>query len=163
MKTTLAIETLKQFRIIIAAMRQHFQELEAACGISGAQVWMLAAISENPEITVTKLSNMLAVRMSGASNMLDKLAKADLIDRSRSEDDRRVINLVLTVKGQEVLNRAPKPLIGLMPFALEKLPEQTLLQLHNDLSSLIRQMNAFVDPEAANLPLSQLVRFKDHS
>ena len=157
MNTPLAAETLKQFRIILGAVRQHFRELETTCGISGAQVWILAAISETPGVTVSRLSETLAVHISTASNMLDKLAKAGLVSRQRNESDRRVVNLQLTEKGQNTLNQAPKPLTGLVPNALNKLSETALARLHDDLSLLIQQMN-YVDLDAANKPLSTLVR-----
>ena len=157
MSTPLATETLKQFRIIIAAVRQHFRVVESACGVSGAQVWILSAIAERPGLTVSQLSDTLAVHISTASNMLDKLAKNGLVERRRSEADRRVVNLHLTDQGQATLDRAPQPLTGLVPHALESMPSAALAQLHKDLTLLIRQMN-YVDLSAANKPLSTLVR-----
>ncbi len=157
MSTPLARETLKQFRIILGAVRHHFRALETACGISGAQVWILAALAESPGITVSRLSEALSIHISTASNMLDKLAKAGMAERRRGEEDRRVVNLYLTEKGQATLGRAPQPLTGLVPNALGKLPESALARLHEDLALLIQQMN-YVDLEAANKPLSTLVR-----
>ncbi|MDD5388504.1 MAG: MarR family winged helix-turn-helix transcriptional regulator [Gallionellaceae bacterium] len=157
MSTPLARETLKQFRIILGAVRQHFRALEAACGVSGAQVWILATLEESPGITVSRLSEALSIHISTASNMLDKLAKAGLVERRRGEEDRRVVNLDLTETGRAVLARAPQPLTGLVPNALGKLPEDALARLHEDLALLIQQMD-YVDLETANKPLSSLVR-----
>ncbi len=156
MSRPLARETLKQFRIIIGAVRHHFRALESACGVSGAQVWILAALAENPGITVSRLSEDLSVHISTASNMLDKLAKAGLVERRRGEADRRVVNLHLTETGQAALNRAPRPLTGLVPDALDKMSDTALARLHEDLALLIRQMNQ-VDLDAAEKPLSTLV------
>lgn len=156
MNRPLSTETLKQFRIIISAVRHHFRALEEACGISGAQVWILSAIAEHPGISVSRLSQVLSVHVSTASNMLDKLGKADLVARKRSKQDRRVVNLFLTARGRAVLERAPKPLTGLVPHALDRLPEPALARLHQDLALLIQQMN-YVDPLAAGKPLSALV------
>jgi DNA-binding MarR family transcriptional regulator len=157
MNTPLARETLKQFRIIIGAVRHHFRALEAACGVSGAQVWILSAIAETPGITVSHLSETLSVHVSTASNMLDKLDKAGLVERRRSQTDRRVVNLYLTDAGQAALARAPQPLTGLVPHALSNLPETALARLHEDLALLIQQLN-YVDLSVANKPLSTLVR-----
>ncbi len=157
MTSPLATETLKQFRIIISAVRQHFRALEEACGVSGAQVWILSAIADTPGITVSRLSETLSVHVSTVSNMLDKLAKADLVERLRCEDDRRVVNLNLTPKGQAVLGKAPRPLTGLVPHALDSLPEEVLQRLNQDLALLIEQMHD-VDHGSADKPLSTLVR-----
>ncbi len=157
MSSPLATETLKQFRIIISAVRHHFHALEEACGISGAQVWILSTIAGNPGITVSSLSKDLSVHISTASNMLDKLSKAGLVERSRSESDRRVVNLQLTEQGKAILDLAPKPLTGVIPHALSKLPEPTLMRLHEDLALFIDQMQN-PDPDAANKPLSSMFR-----
>lgn len=157
MTNPLATETLKQLRIIISAVRQHFRALEEACGVSGAQIWILSAIAETPGITVSQLGKTLSVHVSTVSNMLDKLAKAGLVERLRREDDRRVVNLNLTAEGQAVLARAPQPLTGLVPHALDNLPEPALVRLNEDLALLIQQMQ-HVDHGNANKPLSVLVR-----
>ena len=157
MVNPLATETLKQFRIIISAVRQHFRALEDACGVSGAQVWILSAIAETPGITVSRLGETLSVHVSTVSNMLDKLAKGGLVERLRSEEDRRVVNLHLTDEGKSVLARAPQPLTGLVPHALENLPEPVLIRLNEDLALLIEQMQ-HVDHDNADKPLSVLVR-----
>lgn len=157
MVNPLAADTLKQFRIIISAVRQHFRALEEACGVSGAQVWILSAIADTPGITVSRLGETLSVHVSTVSNMLDKLAKSGLVERLRSEGDRRVVNLQLTEAGEAILARAPKPLTGLVPHALDKLPEPVLKRLNADLGLLIENMQN-VDRGTADKPLSVLVR-----
>jgi len=157
MTTSPVLETLQKFRLIIGAVRQHSLELESACGISGAQVWMLASIENTPDITVSQLSQTLSVHISTASNLLDKLARAGLVERIRSEEDRRVVRLRLTDAGRDILARAPRPLTGLVVDALEKMPPDALARLNTELSSVIEHLN-LIDEKAANVPLSNLVR-----
>lgn len=92
-----------------------------------------------------------------------KLARADLVERLRGSDDRRVVNLQLTPKGRTILDRAPQSLTGLVPYALEGLPEKVLKRLYGDLAALIKQMNLSehggnVDQGSADSLLSTLVR-----
>lgn len=157
MTAPLVHETLQKFRLIVGAVRQHSRALEAACGINGAQVWMLAAIAEAPDSTVSRLSQALSIHISTASNLLDKLARAGLVERLRTEEDRRVVLLRLTDAGKAVVERAPKPLTGLVFDALEKMPKDALTRLDTELTTLIAHMN-LVDESAANEPMSNLVR-----
>jgi DNA-binding MarR family transcriptional regulator len=157
MSSPSALETLQKFRIIIGAVRQHSQALEAACGISGAQVWVLATIADKPGITVSQLSQAISVHVSTASNLLDKLARAGLVERIRGEQDRRVVRLRLTEAGGEILARAPRPLTGLMIDALNKMPDAARIKLDEELATLIEHLN-LVDQRAANVPLSNLMR-----
>jgi len=157
MTSPIVLETLQKFRLIIGAVRQHSRELETTCGIGGAQVWMLATIADTPDITVSQLSQALSIHVSTASNLLDKLARAGLVERLRGEEDRRVVRLRLTDKGRDIIARAPKPLTGLIVDALEKLSAESLLALNEELGRLTRQMN-LQDQSAANEPLTNLVR-----
>lgn len=157
MSSPLVLETLQKFRLIIGAVRQHSRALEAACGIGGAQVWMLATIADSPDITVSQLGQALSVHVSTASNLLDKLARAGLVERLRGDEDRRVVRLRLTEKGRDVIARAPRPLTGLIVDALEKMPEDSLIQLDAELGELVQLMDV-LDRSAANEPLSNLVR-----
>jgi DNA-binding MarR family transcriptional regulator len=157
MTTPTVLETLQKFRIIVGAERQHSRALEAACGISGAQVWVLASIADSPDITVSQLSQRLSVHVSTASNLLDKLANAGLVDRLRVEEDRRVVRLRLTKAGAAIVSRAPRPLTGLVVDALENMPEAARARLDVELSCLIEYLN-LVDQSAANVPLSNMVR-----
>lgn len=157
MTSPLVIETLQKFRLIIGAVRQHSRALEAACGIGGAQVWMLATIADTPDITVSQLSQALSIHVSTASNLLDKLDRAGLVERLRGEEDRRVVRLRLTDKGKDIVARAPKPLTGLIVNALEKLPAESLLTLNEELGRLTQKMN-LPDRSAANEPLTDQVR-----
>jgi DNA-binding MarR family transcriptional regulator len=151
------LETLQKFRLVIGAVRQHSRALEAACGVGGAQVWMLATIADRPDITVSQLAQALSIHVSTTSNLLEKLARAGLVERLRSEEDRRVVRLRLMDKGRDVVARAPRPLTGLMVDALEKLPEGSLARLDEELARLIKQMGQ-LDRSAANEPLSNLVQ-----
>lgn len=151
------LETLQKFRIIIGAVRQHSRALEAACGISGAQVWILATIADTPDITVSQVSQALSMHVSTISNLLDKLARAGLVERLRGEEDRRVVRLRLTEAGKAIVARAPRPLTGLIINALEKMPADALTRLDTELAVLIGYMNT-VDQSAANVPLSNLMR-----
>jgi DNA-binding MarR family transcriptional regulator len=156
MSSQLAHETAQKLRLIIGAVRQHSRALEEACGIGSAQVWMLATIANAPDITVSQLSKALSVHVSTASNLLDKLARAGLVERLRGDADRRVVRLRLTDRGSDIVARAPQPLTGLVVDALEKMPEDSLARLDKELATLIQQMN-LLDRNAADEPLSSLV------
>ena len=151
------LETLRKFRIVVGAVRQHARALEKACGISSTQIWILATLAEQPDITVSQLSQALSIHISTASNLLDKLTRSGLIERMRSEEDRRVVRLRLTDPGRAAIARAPRPLTGPVSDALAKMPQAALAGLDAHLQQLIDHMEA-VDQSAAEEPLTSLVR-----
>ncbi len=106
-----------------------------------------------PGMKVSELSAALSIHQSTASNMLDKLENKGLIRRERSEQDHRVVRLYLTEHGIENMTNAPQPAQGAINHALDRLPDQTLYELHNGLLQLINAMET-ADKDAGYQPLA---------
>jgi len=149
------IEVLKQFRIVLRSVKQHFSSIEAQCGVSGAQLWALGKIAESPGIKVSELATALAIHQSTASNMLDRIEQLGLARRERIATDQRVVRLYLTDKGHAVLSKAPAPFQGVLPNALAAVPDSTLTALHRQLNTLIDTMK-IKDELGQKLPLSDI-------
>lgn len=155
MNDKLVGEVLKKFRIIYGAVRRHSHEMEKSCGVGGAQIWLLATLAQRPGLRVGELARAMTIHPSTASNLLDKVEKAGLVRRQRSSADQRVVELYLTEAGRQVLDRAPRPLAGVLTHALEQLPEKALERLDRDLAELIGHLH-LADESAATKPLSEL-------
>jgi DNA-binding MarR family transcriptional regulator len=80
--------------------------------VTGSQMGIFLAMQRGLASTPFELSKWLSVDTGLMTRMLDKLETKGLLERSRSVDDRRVVNLVLTKKGKEIaaeiLNIAPE-------------------------------------------------------
>ncbi len=150
-----ATEALRQFRVIFGAVRQHFQAVEKACGVSGAQIWAMAALRQTPGMKVSELAQALSIHASTASNLLDKIEKAGLIRRERNSADQRVVQLYLTAAGEKALEKAPEPLTGILTHALGQLADDALERLNQDLATLIAHMGE-INTRDAQKPLSEL-------
>ncbi|HZQ59938.1 MAG TPA: MarR family transcriptional regulator [Casimicrobiaceae bacterium] len=131
------LKVLRQFRELFRVSQQHFQRVETKCGVSGAQLWALCEIGERPGMTVSELSRALSIHLSTASNLLDKLEARKLIRRDRGAADQRVVHVFITREGEKVVKRAPSPAEGVIPDALQKMPERALLRLNSDLTRVL--------------------------
>lgn len=86
-------------------------ELDAALkelDISSQQMGILFSLANGVAATPFELSKLLGVDTGLMTRMLDKLEDKGLLQRSRSLEDRRVVNLTLTKKGQEIAARIPE-------------------------------------------------------
>lgn len=146
-----AARVLRQFRQVFNAVKTHFQQVEKAAGLGGAQLWALSVVAAQPEIGVNQLAKAMDVRQSTASNLVRALAERGLLTAAREGDDRRAVQLRLTKEGRAVLKRAPGPFTGVLPEALAALDTGTLGRMESDLARLIRLLE--VDPAAARIPL----------
>lgn len=64
----------------------------------------LSFLRANPDSPVKALAATLGLQLSSASGLLDRLAKLGLLKRTHSEEDRRVVQIRLTPKGEQMVD-----------------------------------------------------------
>jgi DNA-binding MarR family transcriptional regulator len=144
-----ALEVLKKFRQIFRAAKAHFREVERNAGVSGAQLWLLAELAEQPGARVKDLATAMALHQSTVSNLLEALTRRKLLVRRRDGDDQRVVRVYLTAAGERLVHKAPGPARGVLPDALEALPPAALRRLDHCVAGLLKAMKAEVPTAAA--------------
>jgi DNA-binding MarR family transcriptional regulator len=75
--------------------------------ITTQQMGILLSMRRQIAATPFELSKLLGIDTGLMTRMLDKLETKGLLKRSRSLEDRRVVNLKLTKKGEAVASRLP--------------------------------------------------------
>ncbi|MGA4212738.1 MarR family winged helix-turn-helix transcriptional regulator [Ralstonia nicotianae] len=75
--------------------------------ITGQQMGILLLVARGIANTPYELSKLLSIDTGLMTRTLDKLEQKGLLVRSRSTEDRRVVNLDLTEKGEEVADHIP--------------------------------------------------------
>lgn len=151
----LALEVLKQFRLVYGAVNRHFRDIERRCGLSGAQAWLLRELSRSPLLGVTDLATRMSVHQSTASQLIEKLVRAGYVERAAHEEDKRRVRLRISRRGRACLKRLPQPAEGVLPRALGKLPRPSLRALRSSLARLISQLQAR-RAQDAQAPLGEL-------
>jgi DNA-binding MarR family transcriptional regulator len=149
-----ATAVLQQFRELFRVSQQHFQRIESHCGVSGAQLWALSELSSAPGLSVSQLARKMSIHLSTSSNLLDKLEAQGFVRRERGTDDQRIVRIFLTASGQRMLKKAPRPVEGVIPDALAKMPAQALRSLQRDLGLLL-DLACVRSPGAALKPLAE--------
>lgn len=150
-----AVEALQHFRLIFKSVKKHFLWVEQQTGVNGAQLWALAAVVENPGLKVTELAKKLAIHQSTASNLIDKLVKQRFLRRERSDEDQRIVFLFPEARGIGLVKGAPKPIQGVLPDALSRIPANDLMRLNELLSDVIRKMKVR-DTSGKTTPLADI-------
>ena len=85
--------------------------------LTSAQIKLLTCFSNKAEMTMTELSNNLAVSMPTMTAMVDRLVNSKMVERERDDMDRRVVRVKLTDEGKKVL----KTLIRIRRKEMEKI------------------------------------------
>ncbi|PRX31333.1 MarR family transcriptional regulator [Paraburkholderia sp. BL18I3N2] len=86
-------------------------EMDAALkdlDITSQQMGILLSMRRGVATTPFELSRLLGIDTGLMTRMLDKLEIKGLLERSRSIEDRRVVNLKLTDEGEAIAARLPE-------------------------------------------------------
>lgn len=153
---SVAMDVLQQFRVIYGSMRQYFRLVEERCGVSASQLWLLQEVQRSPGLGVGEAAKRMGIHQSTCSLLVDRLAGAGLLAKRRLSGDQRRVGLQLEPGGATVLARLPGPAEGLLPEALARLPEASLLTLNAHLDELIRHLSRREDGYAGT-PLAEIV------
>jgi DNA-binding MarR family transcriptional regulator len=145
---------LRRFRVVFNAVRTHFRDMEKQVGLGGAQVWALGIIRANPGIGMGGIADNMDIHQSTASNLIKALLKRELIEMTKSPDDRRHVCLKIRPAGTALLKKVSGPFEGVLPAALGDLKESTLKRLDKDLGELIVLLRA--DETAEEIPLASI-------
>lgn len=144
-------------RVVLKVVQQSLAQVQEDTGVSGSQLWCLAAVAREPGIRVTQLAHTLGVRQATVSKLVELLVQRRLLMRQRGEQDQRVVKLRLSEEGEQALRRAPVPAAGVLPQALLRLPAGHLGQL-NGLLAELREALGPDAPAASRTPLAELLQ-----
>jgi DNA-binding MarR family transcriptional regulator len=116
--------------------------------ISRTEVGVLATLSDGPR-RITQLAMTEALAQPTVTQLIDKLEGRELVSRSRSEEDGRVVLVEITAAGAEALEVVRRLIRANMREALVDLPDAELTELAHaadTMGSLIEKL--LPDPNA---------------
>jgi DNA-binding MarR family transcriptional regulator len=112
-------------------------------GVTGGQVSLLAQISLTPDITASELAERERISAPGMSGHLGRLEAANLIDRTRASDRRR-IGLRITDEGERVLRSVRKRRTAWLVEHLNGLSDEDL----DRIEAAIEPLERLLEPRA---------------
>jgi DNA-binding MarR family transcriptional regulator len=95
-------------------------------GLTPGQVFALHAIGETERCTVSHLAELMEVKPSAITVMLDRLERHGYVVRQRSERDRRAVEIHLTDAGRKALHQVREVRTRLVQHCLDQLDEEAL-------------------------------------
>jgi DNA-binding MarR family transcriptional regulator len=135
-------ETMQSLRRIIKSLQDYSQTVYSHFGITGPQLWVLKTLYQNGSLSLGELSKGMYLNPSTITGVVDRLEKRGFVLRGRNEIDRRVVKVQLTLKGTELVKRAPNPIQGKMVYGLRKLKKDELFSIYRSVDKLVEIMEA---------------------
>ena len=85
------------------SMKRGLEARLAEYGITATQYVVLALLSRKDGLSQTQLGNRLSFDNPTVTGVIDRMERDGLVERRRTPDDRRVINLFLSDKARTIL------------------------------------------------------------
>ncbi len=141
-KSSVISEIMDNIRRVFQAVNDKSKQAERETGITGPQLWAIKLIGELAPVRVSDLAARMYLNPSTVVGILDRLGSRGLIQRVRSQDDRRVVIVQLTDVGKELLVKSPEVASGLLVGGLEALPVKEMKAIANALEKLVHILGA---------------------
>lgn len=110
----------------------------AEAAVTLPQFHALAAFLVRPEWNLSDLADFLHVKPPAASELVERLVKADMIQRQTNPDDRRQTILTLTAPGNEFLEQRKANMVSSYSRMLKLLPVEDQVCFENAIRELSR-------------------------
>jgi len=135
--TAAAVDAVRR---IFRALRVAAQQTQREAGISAAQLFVLSSLSSGAARSLTELGERTHTDRSSVADMVERLTAAGLVERFRSEHDRRRLEVRITPAGRALLAQAPAPPTALLIAGLGAMDDAALASLAQGLGRLTRAM-----------------------
>lgn len=104
--------------------------------ITTPQFLALVVLKDRPGITMGELCERLYLACSTATDLIDRMEKNGYLERNRDPDDRRVIRLSITEKGQNIIDQVINARRRYVDSILKQLTQKEIDQLAQALEKL---------------------------
>lgn len=142
LQETQSDRVLVSIRQIIRSVDIHSKRLARETGLSSPQLVVLRAINDLGEVTTRALSNHVSLSQATVTTILDRLEAKELVERYRSQKDRRVVHTKLTPLGKKTQTNAPPLLQEAFSTAFDALPGKRRTEIVSVLTDVARMMQA---------------------
>lgn len=135
-------EMLVSLRKITQAISMHSRDLNRRYGLTGPQLVILNEIANHDAITVTRLARLISLSQATVTDILNRLDKKGLVERTRDDLDRRRVTIRITPECREILSQAPPALQETFVERYTHLAEWEQLMILSSLKRIVDLMSA---------------------
>jgi len=141
-KSDTVAEIIDNIRRVFQVVNEQSKKAERKTGLTGPQLWAIKTIAQGAPIMVSEIALRMHLHPATVVGILDRLETRGLVRRVRSTEDRRVVRVELTGKGEDLVKRAPEVAQGLLVSGLEQLKTRNLKTIAAALDQLVEILGA---------------------
>jgi len=148
-------DILDDIRRVFQVLTEHSQSVQHETGLTPSQLKVVKMLEGGSDLKVSDLAKRMYLHPATMVGLLDRLETKGLVQRTRSGTDRRVVHIVLTDKGRELLQKSPH--VSQIPLlkGLESLTTPKLEKISKGMEQLVKVLGVQETPP--HLIMSSLV------
>ncbi|RDI75783.1 Transcriptional regulator [Gaiella occulta] len=131
-----------ELRPVLLRLARELRKETEQFGVTGRQVTLLWLVKRNPGLTLRALAEEEGISPPALSGHVDRLERAGLLTRVRSEVDRRRVGLEVTPAGERLLRRVRERRTAWLAERLRALEPAELQAIDAALPPLLRLVEA---------------------
>ena len=141
-RTASVEEIINNIRRVFQVFNDYSKKAKQDTGLTGPQLWAIKMIAENAPLKVSDLARLMFVQPGTVVGILDRLEIKDLVSRTRSQKDRRVVSIELTEHGKKLIAQAPDVVQGDLVKGLKALPNAEFQVISDGMRQLVKILGA---------------------
>lgn len=119
-------EIMDNLRRVFKAINDRSKRAERVAGLTGPQLWALKVLDEHAPMRVSDLAARMYLHPSTVVGILDRLEGKGLAQRLKQQQDRRAVDVQLTMEGAALVKAMPTAAQEMLLSGLERLSERKL-------------------------------------
>ncbi len=123
--------------------RRVTKEFARRANLTGPQLTVIKMLETIGDLSLSELSEKIRAQNSTVTGIIDRMEREGLVVRERSKEDRRVVHIKLTEKGERIAKEIPVEPMEIFRGALSSLSAQEtreLLKISTKLAKRVREM-----------------------
>lgn len=135
-------DLLTALRRITRAIDLYSKRLAKETGLTAPQLLVMQAVAKSDGIKPSDVARQVHLSQATVTTILDRLVRADLVTRARSDSDRRSVEISLTQAGRDRLKAAPELLQEEFLSSFRMLDDWEQTQLVSSVQRIASMMDA---------------------
>jgi DNA-binding MarR family transcriptional regulator len=131
-----------ELRPVVLRLSRELRHETERLGVTARQTTLMWLIRRNPGLSLRDLAELERISPPALSGHVDRLERAELVERVRSTDDRRRVGLLLTPVGERLLRRIRARRTTWLAERLEQLEPSEL----DTISAALPALRQLVEP-----------------
>ncbi len=145
-KSIMVAGIIDDIRRIFYTLAEQARRAEHETGLTGSQLWAIKILDESSPMNVTELARRMYLHPATMVGLLDRLEAKGVVQRTRSDKDRRVVHVMITEQGQELVRNSPEVAQRLLVEGLEPLADRKVKSIAIGVDQIVKILGVQKEP-----------------